>query len=139
MTELDGADVLVVDDEPRYLKLIRYNLESVGHRVTCLATGEEAVQSVALDPPDLVVLDLRLPEMDGFEVCQRVREFSTVPIIMLTALGAEQDKVRGLQLGADDYVTKPFSAQELLARVEAVLRRSRLSDALDYGGCDGVS
>lgn len=128
MSDLDGVDVLVVDDEPRYLKLIRYNLESVGHRVTCLATGQEAVQSVALNPPDLVVLDLRLPGMDGFEVCQQIREFSTVPIIMLTALGAEQDKVRGLRLGADDYVTKPFSAQELLARVEAVLRRSRLSD-----------
>ena len=120
--------ILVVDDEPRYLKLIRYNLESVGYQVSCVATGEEALESVALKPPDLIILDLRLPGKDGFQICEQIREFSTVPIVMLTALGEEQDKVRGLQVGADDYVTKPFSARELLARVEAVLRRARLSD-----------
>ena len=125
---MSGPHILVVDDEPRYLRLIRYNLESVGYQVSCVATGEEALDSVALQAPDLIVLDLRLPGKDGFEVCQQIREFSTVPIIMLTALGEEQDKVRGLQVGADDYVTKPFSAKELLARVEAVLRRTRLSD-----------
>jgi len=125
---LSSARILVVDDEPRYLKLIRYNLESVGYQVSCVAAGEEALESVALKPPDLIMLDLRLPGKDGFQVCQQIREFSTVPIIMLTALGEEQDKVRGLQVGADDYVTKPFSAKELLARVEAVLRRGRLSD-----------
>ncbi|KKL51903.1 hypothetical protein LCGC14_2290830, partial [marine sediment metagenome] len=125
---MSSARILVVDDEPRYLKLIRYNLESVGYQVSCVAAGEEALESVALKPPDLIMLDLRLPGKDGFQVCQQIREFSTVPIIMLTALGEEQDKVRGLQVGADDYVTKPFSAKELLARVEAVLRRGRLSD-----------
>ncbi len=125
---MPGDRILVVDDEPRYLKLIRYNLESVGYQVSCVSTGEEALESVALEPPDIIVLDLRLPEKDGFQVCEQIREFSTVPIIMLTALGEEQDKVRGLQVGADDYVTKPFSAKELLARVEAVLRRARLSD-----------
>lgn len=125
---MPGDRILVVDDEPRYLRLIRYNLESVGYRVTGVASGEEALESVALEPPHLLILDLRLPGTDGFHVCEQIREFSTVPIIMLTALGEEQDKVRGLQMGADDYVTKPFSAKELLARVEAVLRRSRLSD-----------
>lgn len=125
---MPNARILVVDDEPRYLRLIRYNLESVGHQVSCLGTGEECLESVALKPPDLIILDLRLPGKDGFQVCQQIREFSTVPIIMLTALGEEQDKVRGFQVGADDYVTKPFSAQELLARVDAVLRRTRLSD-----------
>ncbi len=125
---MSGARILAVDDEPRYLRLIRYNLESVGYQVSCVATGEEALESAALSPPDLIILDLKLPGEDGFQVCQHIREFSTVPIIMLTALGDEQDKVRGLQMGADDYVTKPFSAQELLARVEAVLRRSRLAD-----------
>lgn len=134
--------ILVVDDEPRYLKLIRYNLESVGYQVTCVATGEEALDSAALEPPALVILDLRLPAKDGFQVCERIREFSTVPIIMLTALGQEQDKVRGLQMGADDYVTKPFSAKELLARVEAVLRRARVADVPGTApsfNCPGLS
>ncbi len=120
--------VLVVDDYPRYLRLIRYNLESVGYEVSCVATGEEALEIVGLRPPDLIILDLRLPGKDGFQVCEQIREFSSVPIVMLTALHEERDKVRGLQVGADDYVTKPFSAKELLARLDAILRRSRLSD-----------
>lgn len=120
--------ILIVDDEPRYIKLLRYNLESVGYQVAVAEDGEGALLSVASQPPDLVILDIRLPDMDGFEVCRRLREFSSVPVIMLTAKGEEQDKIRGLQLGADDYVTKPFSAPELLARVEAVLRRSRLAE-----------
>lgn len=120
-----GERVLAVDDEPRYLEIIRFNLETAGFRVACAASGEEALELVAADEPDLIVLDLMLPGIDGFEVCRSVRERSSCPIIMLTARGAEEDKVRGLRLGADDYVTKPFSAQELLARVEAVLRRAR--------------
>jgi Response regulators consisting of a CheY-like receiver domain and a winged-helix DNA-binding domain len=120
-----GERVLAVDDEPRYLEIIRFNLETAGFRVACVASGEEALELVAADEPDLIMLDLMLPGIDGFEVCRSVRERSGCPIIMLTARGAEEDKVRGLRLGADDYVTKPFSAQELLARVEAVLRRAR--------------
>jgi two-component system response regulator VicR len=118
-----GEHVLVVDDEPRYLTMIRFNLETAGYRVTCVATGEEALSVLATHDPDMIVLDVMLPGLDGFEVCRRVRDLSSCPIIMLTAKGADEDKVRGLRLGADDYVTKPFSAQELLARVEAVLRR----------------
>jgi DNA-binding response OmpR family regulator len=120
-----GERILAVDDEPRYLEIIRFNLETAGYRVTCAATGEEALDAFAAGDPELIVLDVMLPGIDGFEVCRLVRERSGCPIIMLTAKGAEEDKVRGLRLGADDYVTKPFSAQELLARVEAVLRRAR--------------
>ncbi|HEU5277651.1 MAG TPA: response regulator transcription factor [Gaiellaceae bacterium] len=126
-----GERVLAVDDEPRYLEIIRFNLEAAGYQVDSAATGEEAVEAVAAKEPDLIVLDVMLPGIDGFEVCSRVRERSSCPIIMLTAKGAEDDKVRGLRLGADDYVTKPFSAQELLARVEAVLRRVRAPETGD--------
>lgn len=120
--------VLVVDDEPRYLKLVRYNLEAAGYEVITAATGEEALSLVAGKNPDLIILDIRLPGIDGYEVCARIREFSSVPVIMLTAKGEEQEKVQGLRLGADDYVTKPFGAEELMARVETVLRRSRISE-----------
>ncbi|HEY6029798.1 MAG TPA: response regulator transcription factor [Gaiellaceae bacterium] len=120
-----GERILAVDDEPRYREMIGFNLEAAGYRVDGAATGEEALELLAAGEPDLIVLDVMLPGIDGFEVCRRVRERSSCPIIMLTAKGAEEDKVRGLRLGADDYVTKPFSAQELLARVEAVLRRAR--------------
>jgi DNA-binding response OmpR family regulator len=115
--------VLVVDDEPRYLRVIRFNLEAGGYLVTCAATGEEALGLLRAHDPDLMVLDIMLPDIDGFEVCRRARELSDTPIIMLTAKGADEDKIKGLRLGADDYVTKPFSAEELVARVEAVLRR----------------
>ena len=121
--------ILAVDDEPRYLEIIRFNLETAGYRVACAASGEEALDALAADEPDLIVLDVMLPGLNGFEVCRLVRERSSCPIIMLTAKGAEEDKVRGLRLGADDYVTKPFSAQELLARVEAVLRRARAPES----------
>lgn len=124
-----GERILVVDDEPRYLRLIQFNLEAAGYRVACAATGGEAFTALAKkDFPDLVILDIMLPDQDGFEVCSRIRELSMVPIIMLTARGGEDDKVKGLRLGADDYVVKPFAAQELLARVEAVLRRARLAE-----------
>jgi len=120
-----GEHILVVDDEPRYLQIIRFNLEARKFRVTCAATGEQALALLAQTEPDLVLLDVMLPGLDGFEVCRRIREVSATPIIILTAKGADQEKVRGLGLGADDYVTKPFSAQELVARVGAVLRRTR--------------
>ena len=127
-----GERILAVDDEPRYLEIIRFNLETAGYRVSSAATGEEALDALVGDEPDLVVLDVMLPGLDGFEVCRQIREHSSCPIIMLTAKGAEEDKVRGLRLGADDYVTKPFSAQELLARVEAVLRRARPPEAGEH-------
>ena len=120
-----GERILAVDDEPRYLEIIRFNLETAGYRVDCAASGEEALELAREEDPDLIVLDVMLPGLNGFEVLSTVRERSSCPVIMLTAKGGEEDKVRGLRLGADDYVTKPFSAQELLARVEAVLRRSR--------------
>ncbi len=117
--------VLVVDDEPRYLKLVRYNLEAAGYEVLTVASGKEALSMVAGTNPDLIILDIRLPGIDGYEVCTRIREFSATPIITLTAKGEEPEKVQGLRLGADDYITKPFGAEELVARVESVLRRSR--------------
>jgi two-component system response regulator VicR len=126
---MPGETILAVDDEPRYLEIIRFNLETAGYRVASAASGEEALDVFAEADVDLIVLDVMLPGADGFEVCRRVREGSNCPIIMLTAKGSEEDKVRGLRLGADDYVTKPFSAQELLARVEAVLRRARAPEA----------
>jgi DNA-binding response OmpR family regulator len=126
---VSGERILAVDDEPRYREVIRFNLETAGYRAETAASGEEALELVAAAEPDLIVLDVMLPGIDGFEVCRLVRERSSCPIIMLTAKGAEEDKVRGLRLGADDYVTKPFSAQELLARVEAVLRRARGPEA----------
>lgn len=116
--------VLVVDDEPRYVRLLRANLESVGYRVVAAIDGASAVQRAEAEEPDLIILDLMLPDLDGYEVCHRIREFSTVPILMLTARREQADKVRGLDLGADDYLTKPFDAEELLARVRAHLRRS---------------
>jgi DNA-binding response OmpR family regulator len=119
--------VLVVDDEPRYLRLIEANLRTEGYEVITAQDGIQAVEIFSSDPPELVLLDIMMPQLDGFAVCQRIRQFSNVPIIMLTAKGEEKDRVRGLDLGADDYLTKPFSATELLARVRAVLRRSVLS------------
>lgn len=119
--------VLVVDDEPRYLRLIEANLRTEGYEVITAQDGLQAVELFTSDPPELVLLDIMMPQLDGFAVCQRIRQFSNVPIIMLTAKGEEKDRVQGLDLGADDYLTKPFSATELLARVRAVLRRSALS------------
>jgi two-component system, OmpR family, KDP operon response regulator KdpE len=120
------STVLVVEDEPRLVKLVETLLTSIGHRVLIANDGQAAVELAAVEAPDLIILDLLLPgAIDGFEVCQRVRGFSTTPIIMLTARTREPDKLRGFSLGADDYITKPFSAKELLARVRAVLRRSR--------------
>jgi DNA-binding response OmpR family regulator len=104
--------------------LLRANLESVGFRVVPATDGATALQKAEAEDPDLVILDLMLPDLDGYEVCRRLREFSTVPIIMLTARRQQTDKITGLDVGADDYLTKPFDAEELLARVRAQLRRS---------------
>lgn len=115
--------ILVVDDEPRMIKFIRMNLELEGYRVVEAANGLEAVDRVRKDLPDVVVMDVQMPEMDGFEALELIRQVSTVPVIMLTVKADEDDKVRGLELGADDYVTKPFSPRELSSRIKALLRR----------------
>lgn len=120
----DSKTILVVDDEPRYVSLVEINLTTDGYQVRTASDGQQAVDSVAEDQPDLILLDIMMPVMDGFTACERIREFSSVPIIILTAKGEERDRVRGLDAGADDYIVKPFSAQELLARVRAVLRRA---------------
>lgn len=119
------ATILAVDDEPRVLKLLKANLESSGYKVLTAADGEEAVDLVERHLPNLVILDLMLPKMDGYAACRRIREFSSVPIIMLTARSAQVDLIHGFEVGADDYLTKPFSVTELLMRVQAVLRRSK--------------
>lgn len=118
------ARVLVVVDDPRYVQLVRVNMEASGYRVLTAGDGASALRLAETETPDLVILDVMLPEIDGSEVCRRIREFSQVPIIMLTARGEQSQKVEGLRAGADDYVTKPFGVEELLARVEAVLRRT---------------
>jgi DNA-binding response OmpR family regulator len=120
--------ILVVDDEPRYLRLLEANLLTEGYEVVAVADGSEALNTFSASPTDLILLDIMLPGMDGFSVCQRIRQFSNVPIIMLTAKGEEQDRVRGLDVGADDYLVKPFSVTELLARVRAVLRRAQVTE-----------
>jgi DNA-binding response OmpR family regulator len=117
--------ILVVDDEPRYLRLMEANLITEGFQVLKATNGQEAVDVVVERHPELVLLDVMMPVLDGFGACERIREFSNVPIIIVTARGSEQDRVRGLDLGADDYIVKPFSATELLARVRAVLRRAQ--------------
>jgi DNA-binding response OmpR family regulator len=119
------ATILAVDDEPHVLRLIKANLESSSYKVLTAADGEEAIRSVERELPDLVILDIMLPQMDGYTVCSRIREFSSVPIIMLTARSAQVDLVHGFEVGADDYLTKPFDVTELLMRVQAVLRRSK--------------
>jgi DNA-binding response OmpR family regulator len=121
--------ILVVDDEPRYLRLLEANLLTEGYEVFTAVDGEEAVDSFSSNPVDLILLDVMMPRMDGFSACARIRQFSTVPIIMLTAKGEEHDRVRGLDVGADDYLVKPFSVMELLARVRAVLRRAQTTEA----------
>lgn len=118
--------VLVVDDEPRMIHFIRLNLEHDGFEVTEAASGAEALEVMRDTLPDLMLLDVMMPDLDGFETLELIREISNVPIIMLTAKGEEDDRVRGLELGADDYVTKPFSPRELVSRVRAVLRRTEM-------------
>jgi DNA-binding response OmpR family regulator len=121
---MERGTVLVVDDEPNIADLIELYLRREGFRVVKATTGEEGVRAVSEHRPRLVVLDVGLPDVDGLEVCRRLRQTSTIPVIFLTARDSEIDRVLGLELGADDYVTKPFSPAELVARVKAVLRRS---------------
>lgn len=118
--------ILVVDDQPRLVRLVREVLQAVGYEVIAASDGETAVEMVAVEQPDMVLLDILLPQgPDGYEVCRRIREFSDVPVIMLTAKAQESDMLKGFDVGADDYLTKPFSAKELIARAGAVLRRSK--------------
>lgn len=116
--------ILVVDDEKNIVDIIAYNLKKEGYRVVTAANGEEAVFMAQSENPDLILLDVMMPKMDGYEACKRIREKKNTPIIMLTARAEEVDKVLGLELGADDYVTKPFGVRELMARVKANLRRT---------------
>jgi len=122
--------ILIVDDEERMRRFVRMNLELEGYLVSEAGNGLEALDKVRDELPDLILLDVMMPEMDGFETLKRIREISTVPVIMLTVKGDEEDRIRGLDLGADDYVTKPFSPRELSSRVQAVLRRAEMPTPL---------
>ena len=129
MTDMAGASVLVVDDEPMVREVLERYLAAEGFSVGIATDGEEALTRFGQDEPDLVLLDLMLPKLDGYEVFRRIRDVGATPVIMLTARGDETDRIVGLDLGADDYITKPFSPREVVARVRAVLRRS--SDGTD--------
>jgi two-component system KDP operon response regulator KdpE len=118
--------ILIIDDEPRVVQLVRAVLEAVDYEVVAAMGGESGIEAAALEQPDLILLDIRLPRgPDGYEVCERIREFSDVGVIMLTAKARHEDILQGFDAGADDYLTKPFNAKELVARVQAVLRRTR--------------
>jgi two-component system KDP operon response regulator KdpE len=119
--------ILVIDDEPALCRLLKDTLGHAGYQIYTAATGPEGLQQFSAHQPDLVILDIMMPDMDGWEVCRRIRRHSDVPVIMLTALSEETEIIRGLGCGADDYVTKPFSSSVLLARTEAVLRRATRS------------
>jgi DNA-binding response OmpR family regulator len=119
-----GGRILIVEDEPHIVELVRYNLVQEGFQVSVAYDGAEALRKAKEDDPELVILDLMLPYVDGLEVCRQIRRESSVPILMLTARDGEQQRVVGLEMGADDYVTKPFSPPELVARVRAILRRT---------------
>jgi len=125
--------ILVVDDEERMVRFIRLNLEHDGFQVFEAFNGMQAINRVRTSLPDLILLDVMMPDVDGFEVLKIIREISSVPVIMLTAKGEEDDRVRGLELGADDYVTKPFSPRELVSRVRAVLRRTETAGGDTHG------
>jgi two-component system KDP operon response regulator KdpE len=125
--------ILIVDDEERMVRFIRLNLEHDGFQVLEAFNGTQAVNKIRSSLPDLVLLDVMMPDMDGFEVLRIVREVSLVPVIMLTAKGEEEDRVRGLEMGADDYITKPFSPRELVSRVRAVLRRTETVGTTTHG------
>lgn len=132
--------ILVVDDEKPIVEILKVNLIKSGYRVTEAYDGDEAVKKAVSEEPDLILLDVMLPKQDGFSVCKKIRETSSVPIIMLTAREEEVDKILGLELGADDYMTKPFSLRELMARVKANLRRTQFAskddgegEVLDFG------
>jgi DNA-binding response OmpR family regulator len=125
--------ILVVDDEERMVRFIHLNLEHDGFQVFEAFNGNQAIDKIRSNLPDLVLLDVMMPDIDGFEVLEMIRESNTVPVIMLTAKGEEEDRVHGLELGADDYITKPFSPRELVSRVRAVLRRTEMSGVSTHG------
>ncbi len=124
-SESSKYKILVVDDEKRMVRFIQLNLEQDGYQVITAYNGSEALEQVRTQLPDLILLDIMMPDINGFEVLKRIREVNTVPVIMLTAKGEEDDRIQGLELGADDYITKPFSPREMVSRIRAVLRRTR--------------
>ena len=126
MAKADAKLILIVDDEARMRRFMQMNLDLEGYRVIEASNGLEAIEHVRDDLPDLVLLDVMMPELDGFEALRIIRETSTVPVIMLTVRDDEEDKIKGLELGADDYVTKPFSHRELASRIKAVIRRTEM-------------
>ena len=132
-TRLQDRRILVVDDEVRMVRFIRLNLEHDGFQVIEAYNGMQALERMRTNLPDLVLLDVMMPDIDGFEVLRTIREISQVPVIMLTAKGEEDDRVRGLELGADDYITKPFSPREMVSRVRAVLRRTETTTSTTHG------
>ena len=129
-----GKKVLVVDDEKLIVKGIRFSLEQDGVEVTCAYDGEEALALAKENTYDMILLDVMLPKLTGFEVCQQIREFSGVPIIMLTAKGEDMDKILGLEYGADDYITKPFNILEVKARIKAIMRRTGKQEDKESSG-----
>ena len=134
-----GKRVLVVDDEKLIVKGIRFSLEQEGMEVDCAYDGEEALEKAKEKEYDMILLDIMLPKLTGLEVCQQIREFSSVPIIMLTAKGEDMDKILGLEYGADDYITKPFNILEVKARIKAIMRRMRKEEAKESFGKTLVS
>ena len=130
-----GNKVLVVDDEKLIVKGIKFSLEQDGMEVDCAYDGEEAYNLAKQNAYDMVLLDVMLPKMDGFEVCQAIREFSDMPIVMLTAKGDDMDKILGLEYGADDYITKPFNILEVKARIKAIMRRTSPKQSKNSGSC----
>lgn len=124
-SEKSRFKILAVDDEQRMVRFIQLNLEQDGFQVVTAYNGKEALEQVRTQLPDLVLLDIMMPDINGFEVLKKIREVNNVPVIMLTAKGEEDDRIQGLELGADDYITKPFSPRELVSRIKAVLRRTK--------------
>jgi len=135
---MEGKKILIVDDEKNIVDILKYNLKREGFTTVEAYDGEQAVNSAVAQKPDLILLDIMLPRMDGFTVCKKIRQTLNIPIIMLTAKEEEVDKVLGLELGADDYITKPFSPRELMARVKANLRRSAMEDSVVLGGANVI-
>jgi two-component system KDP operon response regulator KdpE len=131
--DLERRRILVVDDEERMVRFIRMNLEHDGFQVGEAFNGKQAIQKIRDFTPDVILLDVMMPDIDGFEVLETIRDFSNVPVIMLTAKGEEDDRVRGLEGGADDYITKPFSPRELVSRIKAVLRRTEGATGSTHG------
>lgn len=135
---MEGKKILIVDDEKNIVDILKYNLKREGFATVEAYDGEQAVNCAVAQKPDLILLDIMLPRMDGFTVCKKIRQTSNTPIIMLTAKEEEVDKVLGLELGADDYITKPFSPRELMARVKANLRRSAMDDTTVPNGANVI-